>query len=118
MAPPPRCVQEWANGRRPPPGDVRPQRAGTPAVRILRGYGGDRAENIRESTLEGIDAAGRKGNHGGRPPVITDDMLHTTFRRHAHGETVEDIQPDLLIPTGRRKGQNPRALIHARGWTR
>ena len=22
-------------------------------------------------------------------------------------ETVEDIQPDLLIPTGRRKGQNP-----------
>ncbi|WP_206686087.1 hypothetical protein [Kribbella qitaiheensis] len=23
------------------------------------------------------------------------------------GETVEQIQPDLLIPTGRRKGQNP-----------
>ncbi|MEV7856245.1 recombinase family protein [Streptomyces sp. NPDC088183] len=32
-------------------------------------------ENIRESTLEGLDAAARKGNHGGRPPVITDDML-------------------------------------------
>ncbi|WP_327286701.1 recombinase family protein [Streptomyces sp. NBC_01205] len=64
-------------------------------------------ENIREATLEGLDAAARKGNHGGRPPVITDDMLHTLLRRRANGETVEDIQPDLLIPTGRRKGQSP-----------
>ncbi|MGY1499905.1 recombinase family protein [Streptomyces sp. QTS52] len=64
-------------------------------------------ENIRESTLEGLDAAARKGNHGGRPPVITDDMLHTVLRRRANGETVEDIQPDLLIPTGRRKGHSP-----------
>lgn len=64
-------------------------------------------ENIRESTLEGLDAAARKGKHGGRPPVITDDMLHTVLRRRANSETVEDIQPDLLIPTGRRKGQSP-----------
>ncbi|MEU6631715.1 recombinase family protein [Streptomyces parvus] len=64
-------------------------------------------ENIRASTLEGLDAAARKGNHGGRPPVITDDMLHTVLRRRANGETVEDIQPDLLIPTGNRKGQSP-----------
>ncbi|WP_406300391.1 recombinase family protein [Embleya sp. NBC_00888] len=64
-------------------------------------------ENIRESALEGLDAAARKGNHGGRPPVITDDMLHTVLRRRANGETVEDIQPDLLIPTGKRKGRNP-----------
>ncbi|WP_079165742.1 recombinase family protein [Streptomyces sp. NRRL S-31] len=34
-------------------------------------------ENVRESTLEGLDAAARKGKHGGRPPVITEDMLHT-----------------------------------------
>ncbi|MFD4723413.1 hypothetical protein ACFWOY_34785 [Streptomyces sp. NPDC058423] len=34
-------------------------------------------------------------------------MLHTVLRRRANGETVEDIQPDLLIPTGRRKGQSP-----------
>ncbi|MFG2489415.1 recombinase family protein [Streptomyces virginiae] len=64
-------------------------------------------ENIREATLEGLDTAARKGNHGGRPPVITDDMLHTVLRRRANGETVEDIQPDLLIPTGRRKGKSP-----------
>ncbi|MFE4667454.1 recombinase family protein [Streptomyces sp. NPDC056716] len=64
-------------------------------------------ENIREATLEGLDAASRKGKHGGRPPVITDDMPHTVLRRRANGEIVEAIQPDLLIPTGRRKGQNP-----------
>ncbi|MEU1032813.1 recombinase family protein [Streptomyces mirabilis] len=34
-------------------------------------------ENIRESTLEGLDTVARKGKHGGRPPVINDDMLHT-----------------------------------------
>ncbi|MFI1373346.1 recombinase family protein [Streptomyces longwoodensis] len=64
-------------------------------------------ENIRESTLEGLDAAARKGKHGGRPPVITDDMLHTVLRRRAGGESVAQIQADLIIPTGKRKGQNP-----------
>ncbi|GAA2124193.1 hypothetical protein GCM10009759_75720 [Kitasatospora saccharophila] len=64
-------------------------------------------ENIRESTLEGLDTAARKGKHGGRPRVITDDMLHTVLRRRAAGESVEQIQPDLFIPTGKRKGHNP-----------
>jgi len=40
-------------------------------------------DNIRDGTLEGLDAAAREGKHGGRPPVITDDMLHTVMRRHA-----------------------------------
>lgn len=64
-------------------------------------------ENIRESTLEGLDTAARKGKHGGRPPVITDDMLHTVLRRRANGESVEQIQPGLFIPTGKRKRRNP-----------
>ncbi|MGW5682903.1 recombinase family protein [Nonomuraea sp. NPDC003754] len=64
-------------------------------------------EAIREATLEGLDAAARKGKHGGRPTVITDDMLHTVLRRRAGGESVEQIRPDLIIPTGKRKGQNP-----------
>ncbi|MFF1747028.1 hypothetical protein [Streptomyces mirabilis] len=34
-------------------------------------------------------------------------MLHTVFRRRANGESVEQIQPDLIIPTGKRKGQGP-----------
>jgi DNA invertase Pin-like site-specific DNA recombinase len=64
-------------------------------------------ENIREATLEGLDAASRKGKHGGRPAVITDDMLHTVLRRKTAGESVESIQPDLIIPTGKRKGHSP-----------
>ncbi|MEU0913238.1 recombinase family protein [Streptomyces althioticus] len=64
-------------------------------------------ENIRESTLEGLDAAAREGKHGGRPPVITDDMLHTVLRRRTNGDSVEQIQPDLIIPTGKRKRQTP-----------
>jgi DNA invertase Pin-like site-specific DNA recombinase len=60
-------------------------------------------ENIREATREGLNAAARKGHHGGRPPVITDDML----RRRARGESVESIRPELIIPTGERKGKNP-----------
>ncbi|MDH6221847.1 hypothetical protein [Streptomyces pseudovenezuelae] len=34
-------------------------------------------------------------------------MLHTLLWRRANGETVEYIQPALLIPTGRRKGHSP-----------
>jgi hypothetical protein len=34
-------------------------------------------------------------------------MLHTVLRRRANGESVEDIHPDLIIPTGKRKGRNP-----------
>lgn len=64
-------------------------------------------EAIREATLEGLDAAARKGKHGGRPVVITDDMLHTVLRRRANGESVEQIRPDLIIASGKRKGQNP-----------
>ncbi|MEV6048364.1 hypothetical protein [Streptomyces xanthochromogenes] len=70
-------------------------------------------ENIREPTLEGLDTAARKGNHGARPPVITDDMLHTVLRRRANGETVEDMQPDLIIPTGRRKGHSLSSIYRA-----
>jgi DNA invertase Pin-like site-specific DNA recombinase len=64
-------------------------------------------ENIREPTLEGLDTAARKGKHGGRLPVITGDMLHTVLRRRANGESVEQIQPDLIIPSDKRKGHNP-----------
>jgi DNA invertase Pin-like site-specific DNA recombinase len=64
-------------------------------------------ESIREATLDGLNVAARNGRHGGRPPVITDDMLHTVLRRRANGESVDQIRLDLIIPTGRRKGHNP-----------
>ncbi|MDQ0986941.1 recombinase family protein [Streptomyces sp. V2I9] len=62
-------------------------------------------ENIRESTLEGLDTAARKGKRGGRPPVITDDMLHTVLRRRALGESVEQVQPDLISPPASARGR-------------
>ena len=34
-------------------------------------------------------------------------MLHTVLRRRARGESVEDIRPDLIIPTGKHQGQIP-----------
>ncbi|MFJ4126391.1 recombinase family protein [[Kitasatospora] papulosa] len=68
---------------------------------------GTERENIRESALVGLDTAARKDKHGGRPPVITEDKLHTVLRRRALGESVEHIQADLFIPTGKCKGQNP-----------
>ena len=64
-------------------------------------------ESIREATLDGLNTAALNGRHGGRPPAITDDMLHTVLRRRANGESVEQIRLDLIIPTGRRKGHKP-----------
>ncbi|MEU6389487.1 recombinase family protein [Streptomyces sp. NPDC046939] len=64
-------------------------------------------EDIRESTLEGLDTAAREGKHGGRPPATTADMLHTVLRHRAGGESVEQIQPDRIALTGRGKGLNP-----------
>ncbi|MCZ9355108.1 recombinase family protein [Streptomyces mutabilis] len=72
-------------------------------------------ENIRESTLEGLDTAARKGKHGGRPPVITADMLHTVLRRRAGGESVEQIQPDLIIPHRQAQGTEPLRRQHLPG---
>jgi hypothetical protein len=34
-------------------------------------------------------------------------MLHTVLRRRAKGESIEQIQPDLISSTGKRKGKNP-----------
>lgn len=36
-------------------------------------------------------------------------MLHTVLRRKVLGESVEQIQPDVITPTGKRKEQNPSA---------
>ncbi|MGP3938556.1 recombinase family protein [Streptomyces sp. 6N106] len=84
-----------------------PTGPGRPLFAFFAAMSETERENIRESTLEGLDTAARKGEHGGRPPVITDDMLHTVLRRRAGGESVEQVQPDLIIPTGKRKGRNP-----------
>ncbi|WP_313904667.1 recombinase family protein [Streptomyces sp. SLBN-118] len=92
----------------PLPGMYDPSGPGKLLFAFFAAMGETERENIRESTLEGLDTAARKGKHGGRPAVITDDMLHTVLRRRAPGESVEQIQPDLIIPTGKRKDRTPR----------
>ncbi|WP_344594331.1 hypothetical protein [Actinomadura vinacea] len=62
---------------------------------------------IREKTLEGQVTAAAKGNHGGRPKVIDDDML--TFARALKGKgvPVPEIAKKLTIKTGKNAGQHP-----------
>jgi hypothetical protein len=57
--------------------------------------------------VERLNADARKRRLGGRPPVITNEMLHTVLRRRANGDPVESIRPDLIIPAGKRKGHAP-----------
>ena len=95
------------------PGLYDPTRPGKPLFAFFAALAETERENIRESTPEGLDNAARRGRRGGRPPVITDDMLHAVLRRRADGGSVEQIQPDLIIPTGERNGQNPSvASVH------
>ncbi|MEV0373154.1 hypothetical protein AB0I10_25585 [Streptomyces sp. NPDC050636] len=60
---------------------------------------------IREKTLEGQVSAAKKGNHGGRPKVINDDML--TFALALKGAPVPEIAKKLTIETGKIAGKSP-----------
>lgn len=62
---------------------------------------------IREKTLEGQQAAAAKGNHGGRPKVIDNDML--TFARALKdtGTPISQIAAKLTITSGKNTGRRP-----------
>jgi DNA invertase Pin-like site-specific DNA recombinase len=62
---------------------------------------------IRDRTLEGQQAAAAKGNHGGRPKVIDDDMLTFALALRAKGVPVPDIAAKLTITTGKNAGKRP-----------
>ncbi|WP_328992364.1 recombinase family protein [Kribbella sp. NBC_01245] len=62
---------------------------------------------IREKTLEGQQAAANKGNHGGRPKVIDDDMLVFARALRDHGTPIGEIAQKLTIATGKNAGQHP-----------
>lgn len=70
------------------------------AGRIERNY-------IREKTLEGQVTAAAKGNHGGRPRVIYDDMLTFAVALKNKGVPVPDIAKKLVIKTGKNAGKDP-----------
>jgi DNA invertase Pin-like site-specific DNA recombinase len=62
---------------------------------------------IREKTLEGQQAAAAKGNHGGRPKVIDDDMLIFARALKDKGTPMPDIARKLVIKTGKNAGKHP-----------
>ncbi|CAM5687187.1 hypothetical protein SGLAM104S_00017 [Streptomyces glaucescens] len=85
------------------------------AASVLRGDDGDRAgehpgdDPSKDSTRRPARASTAAGR-----PVITEDMLHTVLRRRANGESVEQIQPGLIIPTGKRDIQPPASRASTR----
>ncbi|WP_327116180.1 recombinase family protein [Nocardia sp. NBC_01730] len=62
---------------------------------------------IREKTLEGQVIAASKGNHGGRPKVIDDDMLTFALALKNNGVPVPDIAKKLTIKNGKNAGKHP-----------
>lgn len=62
---------------------------------------------IREKTLEGQVAAAAKGNHGGRPKVIDDDMLTFALALKDRGVPVPEIAKKLTIKDGKNAGKSP-----------
>jgi DNA invertase Pin-like site-specific DNA recombinase len=70
------------------------------AAQIERNY-------IREKTLEGQVTAAAKGNHGGRPKVIDEDMLLFARALKDRGVPVPEIAKKLTIKTGKNAGQPP-----------
>ncbi|GAA4619201.1 hypothetical protein GCM10023195_86710 [Actinoallomurus liliacearum] len=72
----------------------------TVAAQLDRNY-------IREKTLEGHAVAANKGNHGGRPKVIDDDMLLFARALKDKGVPVPEIAKKLTIRTGKNAGQHP-----------
>ena len=62
---------------------------------------------IREKTLEGQQAAAAKGNHGGRPKVIDDDMLLFARALKDQGTPIPQIATKLTIATGKNTGHHP-----------
>ncbi|WP_411107262.1 recombinase family protein [Streptomyces sp. cmx-4-9] len=62
---------------------------------------------IREKTLEGQVIAASKGNHGGRPKVIDDDMLTFAATLKDKGVPVPEIAKKLTIKVGKNTGKSP-----------
>lgn len=95
------------DARRAAARDVRPERAGPSTVRVLRGDGGDRAVEH-----PGVDP--RRAQRGGpqgqaRWPACRHHPGHAAHRAATPGgcRSVEQIQPDLIISTGKHKAILP-----------
>ncbi|RMI44444.1 recombinase family protein [Streptomyces triticirhizae] len=95
--------------RGPLPGVYDPSGSGALLFAFFAAMAEAEREGIREATLEGLESARDRGRHGGRPKVITDDMLAITRARMAKGESVRDIAKGLTITEGKNAGEAPSA---------
>ncbi|MFE0655328.1 recombinase family protein [Streptomyces sp. NPDC058876] len=77
--------------------EYNPNGAGAIVFAVLAVSAEVEREGIREKTLEGLEAAARKGNVGGRPSVVDDDKLAVARARHAKGDSVTAIAKALGI---------------------
>jgi hypothetical protein len=64
--------------------------------------------------VEGPQAAAAKGNHGGRPKVIDDDMLLFARALHDQDTSMPDIVARLTIKTGKNAANTPRSRRYYR----
>jgi DNA invertase Pin-like site-specific DNA recombinase len=71
---------------------------------------------IREKTLEGQLIAASKGNHGGPPKVIDDDMLTFAVALEDKGVPVPEIAKKLTIKVGKNVGKSPRSPRSTGRW--
>jgi DNA invertase Pin-like site-specific DNA recombinase len=62
---------------------------------------------IREKTLEDQQAAAARGNRGGRPKVIDDDMVLFARALREKGTPMPDIAKKLTIKSGKNAGRHP-----------
>jgi hypothetical protein len=58
---------------------------------------------------EGQVTVANKGNHGGRPKVIDEDMLTFAIALKDKGTPLPGIAKKLFVKTGKNAGKNPSA---------
>ncbi|AQW48296.1 hypothetical protein SHXM_01759 [Streptomyces hygroscopicus] len=84
-----------------------PNGIGAKFFAVLAAAGQIERSYIREKTLEGQVIAASKGNHGGRPKVIVDDMLTFAVALKDKGVPVPEIAKKLTIKVGKNAGKSP-----------
>lgn len=82
---------------------------------MLAGFAELEREMMIERTLDGLVQAEAEGRHGGRPSVISKDMMHIALGRRAEGESVTSIAKSLKYNTasGEERTVSRRALYNA-----
>lgn len=82
---------------------------------VLAGFAQTEREMMIERTRDGLAQAAAQGRHGGRPAVISKDMMHVALGRRVDGESVTSIAKGLTYKTasGGERAVSRRALYNA-----